>query len=129
MSALLFDDHARELVGMNADWSLYRFEAVGNPNEPPMIYRLRGAVAPPFKSGPRKGKPNWSKKDPATDKEVCDSAADHRAWGAAWERRTGLCSRCGGEGRTLASSGRDGKTYRDCRECGGNGKTRRETTP
>lgn len=50
------------------------------------------------------------------------SKADAEAMAMAFEAQSGECSRCPGNGKTVASSGVDGTTYRACARCGGTGK-------
>jgi hypothetical protein len=118
MPECLIETHAREKAGMPPEWGWYHLERIG-PNG---VWgtQIDGAIAPPFRSGPRKGEPNWKQRDPATERRVFITKPEHDAWLAAWELRTGKCSRCTGEGRLIQSSHRDGtKTYRPCEKCKG----------
>lgn len=121
----LLTEHARELLGMPPEWDSYEFEAIGAmPGHPPKLIRVAGAVAPPKVSGKNKGEPNWRKRDPATDKTAYFSPAEHEAWEATWEQKTGKCAECVGTGQKMA--GWDVKTgvrYKPCVKCGASGKS------
>lgn len=72
-----------------------------------------------YKRGPRKGRPKCDIKA-ATRVVVTDEecVADEQRWEAENEK----CHACWGEGKTIASTGPDGRTYRECRRCKGTGK-------
>jgi hypothetical protein len=114
---------AREKSGQGPGWHVFQWENLGELK----ACRLTGVVAPPLKSGKNKGEPNWKKKDKATERTVYVTDAERDAYEAAWEQRTGECSRCMGEGTTPSgcrklADGTYEKTRRPCPRCGGTGK-------
>lgn len=118
----LLNQFARELAGMPEPWQRYRFEVIAGQTKYELV-RLTGAIAPSNLSGAQKGRPNWAKLDPATERVVHFTRAELAAWHAAWEARTGLCAACQGEGRKVHAWHREtGTEYRPCRECGGSGR-------
>lgn len=122
MSGYLIEIHAREKAGMPDTWRSWLWERVGPPEAPYPFIRLTGAVVPLLTRGPRKGKPNWRRKDKATERVVTITPDEHDAWATAWQARTGKCRDCMGEGRRpWSSSARDGTTYRSCKACEGTG--------
>lgn len=118
-SGVSVEMHAREMAGETPDWRAYRFESIGNPGEPPAAYRVRGARVPLAKDG----KPNWRKKERATDREIVIAHDAHEAWLDAWEEREGRCKRCLGAGRVWRGWSRDaGHRYATCPRCSGVGR-------
>lgn len=121
----LLEEQARELAGMPEAWQLYHYQVLGPPGPGFIAFMLEGSIPPPFKSGPRKGRPNWKAADPSTKRTVYITPAQQDAWLAAWEEKTGLCRHCTGAGEICwSSSVTEGSKYRPCRECGGAGKAK-----
>lgn len=117
---MLLETHARELAGASEKWSAYEYQCLP-PGGETKCYRLKGAVAPLKKSGKAH---DWRKKDKATVKEVWITVVEHQEWLKAWEKKTGKCTNCEGEGKTLASASIHGCTYRECSQCKGTGKAK-----
>jgi hypothetical protein len=117
----LLEVHARRLLGKGEDWQLHTYETLpreGNYNTPRTHFQLTGAVPSkvPFKSGPRKGQPNY--KFHTDNAQVIISEADHRAFERTWELETGLCRDCGDTGQALAGySTAAGQSFRPCTRC------------
>jgi hypothetical protein len=80
-----------------------------------------GSVAPLKTSGKNKGYPNWQKRDKTTEKTFIVSVKDHEKWCGAWQKKTNKCAECVGTGKTIASCGANGTTYRECFKCKGTG--------
>jgi hypothetical protein len=103
---------ARGVVGI-ADWTWRKSECV----DPPGTFLVTGAVYPEkFKSGPRKGRTNYSITAPNTDRNVVVTRAQVDAAKEAWSVETGLCHACSGNDTTLH------KPTKPCKACGGSGK-------
>jgi len=119
MGISLVELHAREKSGQGEDWGVFRWEHM--PESKGML--LTGAVAKTlYKSGKRKGTPNWKLRDTSTERRIFINYAERDAWDAQWEATTGKCSRCEGKGLTVAGWSRaEGQTYRACNTCGGTG--------
>lgn len=121
MSTYLLDMHARELVKMPENWEGYSWRVLGYPDR--KLYEIKGCFTPPaITRGPRKGAPNWAKRDRSTERIVHIPFAEHEAWVEQWVERTGLCRKCLGRGEEVASVSVARTTYRQCRECLGSGK-------
>jgi hypothetical protein len=117
--ANLLDQLACEKAGQGEEWAVYRWEAM--PESRGTL--VTGAVAPPYKSGPRKGQPNWQKRDLATERRIFISYDEGYAYMLEWERKTGNCAQCQGRGKRVVGWSRDGgNRYRDCGVCKGTGK-------
>jgi hypothetical protein len=114
----IVETHAREKAGMPPEWQVWRFKWLPDQPHPDIqcYMELAGAIAPEFKSGPRKGRTNWKAKDPATIRVVVITKAEHGAWLVEWERKTGKCAECVGIGVSVWK--------RTCRKCEGTGKAR-----
>lgn len=124
------EDHAREKLGMPPEWHAFKFEKIGNyPNY--LCSAVTGAVVTTmFQSGPRKDRPNWKTRDKGTERTAYLTPDEHDAWKAAWEARTGKCSRCEGKGQLPQSWSREeGAKYRPCEACGGSGVTVAKAQP
>ncbi|QSQ14082.1 hypothetical protein [Myxococcus landrumensis] len=82
-----------------------------------------GVYSTLVKSGPRKGKPNYGKPDPGTERRLVISFVELDACKAQWEAETGKCSKCGGSGEEGAGWSKEGGSrYRTCTRCNGSGK-------
>jgi hypothetical protein len=121
----LYEEHARELVGMPAEWMAYHFEVIGNlRDEAAQVIQIHGAVAPLKVRGKYRGRPDWRKADKATERTAYFTPAIHQAWLMTWEARTGKCSRCAGDGKVMRSWSKDtGTTYTECSRCMGTGES------
>lgn len=99
-------------------WQWYRQEAIDGG------LLVTGAVCDAtYKSGPRKGLTNWSKRDKATERRILISELAMLGRRMQWERDTGKCSECFGTGAEWAGwSAKDGNRTRPCRRCGSTGK-------
>lgn len=108
----LLTEHARELLGMPPEWDAYQFQTISTIGATSIkkaeLFIVIGAVAPVKTRGKHKGTPNWSKADPATKRTAYFTPAEHDVWTAEWERKTGKCAACYGEGKRLI----------DCKKCG-----------
>jgi len=99
-------------------WQAFKWRAV-----PPDTVLVEGAVCTTlFKSGPRKGLPNWSKLDKSTRREIALSGAQIKQFQLAWEKETGKCHKCTGTCRVFQKwSAAEGITYKTCPRCAGTG--------
>jgi hypothetical protein len=68
--------YARSVYGFPPDWSAWLYQSIrpdddwsrnGNLDD---LFQVTGAVCPLYTRGPKKGKPNYKKLDPATKKTV-----------------------------------------------------------
>ena len=109
--------------GVPEGWRWFELKAIGEVGDRANgAVIIKGAVCTAvFKSGPRKGEKNWSKR--TDQRELVVSMREYDAFKEAWSTRTGLCSSCGGRGETLVRASADGnKEYGPCRMCNGTGK-------
>lgn len=119
----LLTEHAKDLLGMPADWDAYEFEAIGRTaDQPAKLYRVTGAVAPIKSRGKYKGQPNWDRLDKSTLKTAYFTPAEHDDWASQWSKRTGKCLECMGRGERFAGwSKKAGTHYKPCDKCGATG--------
>ena len=112
---------ARRVHGLPDEWEPRIYKVLGDCRQT-LGYSLTGAVpVGAISRGPRKGRPKWPPR--WSWWEVIITPADLAAATAEWVAATGLCPRCGGEGRTVRSvSITSGTEYRTCQACGGTGK-------
>lgn len=107
--------HAREKIGADDSWTVFKFECLPATNEPTQVYRMVGAVEAKGKGG----RPTW----PKPHRDVYITPAEHNAWCLAWEVRTGKCRECQGDGVVFAGWNRDsGTRTRRCHRCAGSGQ-------
>lgn len=118
------EDHARELLKMPPEWRWFRWERLPVDAKTTTHTMVTGAVCTAtFASGKRKGRTNWSKRDPNTERSVVISDSEHDAYLIQWEERTGHCHECGGTSqRWCGWSVTEGDRYRDCPRCNATGK-------
>lgn len=103
---------ARAKIGAPAAWEW----CVAKVLHPTTDILLEGGVP----VGGRTGRRRW---DGVRLQTVVVTRAEQDAACAAFEAVTGKCHRCAGSGRTLKSvSVTDGRTYRTCDRCGGDGR-------
>ena len=103
-----------ESRGVPPGWRWNNLKAIGESRKEGACV-MTGAVYPEtFKSGPRKGQDNPAKRTDVREMVITFTELD--AFIAAWEQRTGLCSKCDG-GQAVASSGVSGTTYKPCTAC------------
>lgn len=110
--------------GVPDGWQWYRLE-VADTKAPrhQSASLVTGAVCTErFKSGKRKGDLNWAKRDKRTERTLVITFADFDAYMAAWERKTGVCIKCDGNGtRSVGWSSTEGHTLVHCSACDGTG--------
>lgn len=108
-----------------AKWERKNYAPTGGrgPNE---FMLVTGAVCPEvYKSGPRKGSENWSKRDRSTEMVAAVILSDLDAFELEWEQKTGLCKTCVGSGQEWRGWNRKtGDRFEECRRCGGTGKVK-----
>jgi hypothetical protein len=96
-------------------WEPYLYERIGNDG-----VLMTGSVPRLLKSGPRKAKKTWDRKD---GKKVIVTHAEMDAEKADYIVRTGNCGECFGLGQvTVGWSAKDGKKIAQCKVCNGTGK-------
>jgi hypothetical protein len=78
-SLSIFDRACHDLHDLPEGWqgNTYTRAMKGNVS---VGVNVRGAVSPPYLRGPRKGEPNWPKRDEATERVVY---VPHEAYAAA----------------------------------------------
>jgi hypothetical protein len=104
---------ARRKIGDRAGFQFYRWECIGDD----ML--LTGCVCDSaYTRGPRKGKPKYD----GRPIQAIVSDGELKAERLRYEAETGRCSDCLGIGKTIASAGKGGTTYRACSACQGTGK-------
>jgi hypothetical protein len=118
----LVSEHARERLGMPEGWECYHFAWLP-PNGKGTHMHLKGAVAPVITKGPNKGRKNWKKRDPATEREDLISREEQGAYDRRWSEATGNCLECVGKGERFVSwSQAEGRKTKPCPDCNGTGR-------
>lgn len=118
MAFKLLCDQAREKAKMPADWFGYKFRVLPESLDPAEVYEITGAVAPLKARAAGEFDRDWRKKDRSTVKVVFITVQDHKAWIRDWEKRTGKCSVCLGDGKQwMGWSLTNGDKYEPCRRC------------
>lgn len=101
------------------DWRWYALKHV----DPDITLVTGGVCRVMFKSGPRKGQPNWSAMDKATERTIGIKRSDDDTFRRQWELKTGRCHVCCGRGQQFWGwSKAYGCRYRPCSRCGATGK-------
>lgn len=120
----LFQEQLTEIV-RTPGWHWYKIRSVGS------FTIFNGAVCTIlYKSGPKKGRLNWTTRDKSTEREIILTNGDIDRWRKAWSERTGKCLRCTGDGRmVIRVSASEGTSYRECRLCLGTGERLKEWGP
>ncbi len=114
--------------GAPKGWQWFSIQVVGDLTDRPSgAFLLEGAMRPPdYTRGKWKGQPNWSKRDKSTDRKIVITTRDYDERKRRWVLETGTCAECD-SGKTVASCGISGTTYRDCQTCNGTGRIAQPT--
>jgi len=107
---------ARRKLGVPAEWTIYSLEILDDGN-----YLAKGAIEGTTVAGKKK----WM----GREKVATIAPAELREERMRYERTTGKCHYCLGEGKVAAKWERDvGTTYATCKRCLGTGQAK-EVTP
>ena len=111
----------RKKYSLSDAFQFFSWQCMPHGAKEVIYYELAGGVPQAkFKSGPRKGRWNYSTCiDRMTLRVTAPELLQHEH---EYIEATGNCSECMGEGKTLASIGISGTTYRECKRCSGTGK-------
>jgi len=113
---------AQRLHGMPNGW---RWAKVNSHNKPEDYILVEGGVLTVWKRGPRKGTPRW----PVKLDSIWMRRGEINQVSDEWERETGQCHRCGGDGQESVGWNKEtGRKLRECRRCKGSGKSPQGTT-
>ena len=117
-----YREHAASKHKLPDGWEIYKWEVV-NYGTPAEALGVTGAVCTAvFSKGPRKGSRNWAKMDRATVMSIRFTDREHATFLLLWEKSTGTCSKCSGNGTVLVSwSAANGSVYGECPKCSGTG--------
>lgn len=113
----IYNRVARRLHGLSEDWRWYSLERIGGGT------LVKGAVCTAvYTRGKLKGETNWSKRDLSTEFTLVVTPEQYEAERLDWERETGKCVDCGGDGKEFAGWRRDvGALHRPCKRCSASG--------
>jgi hypothetical protein len=121
-----YSEHARKIGNLPPEWKWFHIERLPHLGECQTIL-IRGAIAPAFTRGKRKGQTNWRARDKATEREFYITPAQHKVFLAEWEQSHGACYHCQGSCQELARWSVDrGTEYRPCSRCKATGKPPQE---
>ena len=122
MRLSLLEQQVKEKFHFSDNWSSYSWEHKTTDRLGYSV--IVGAIAPLITRGKNKDKRNWKKQERDSQRVVTITDQEHKDWLDEWEQRTGKCSRCEGNGKTIASfSIETGIVYRECFKCKGTGKS------
>jgi hypothetical protein len=103
-------------------WAVNRWEKFPKHDTRTLYWEIEGAVCPPFKSGKRKGKPNWTRRDIATQRTIVVTPEEYEAWAKQWAEKTGGCPACHQTGQEWVSWTKgEGSKFKPCPDCDGTG--------
>jgi hypothetical protein len=109
--------------GVPEGWRWYSLNAVGESRTQGGVLITGAVCTETITRGLRKGEPNWKKRDRATERELFATFSQLDAVRDQWERDTGKCASCGGDGQESAGwIRRTGTLYRPCTRCNATGK-------
>ena len=82
-----------------------------------------GVCVEKFSRGPRKGRPNWARRDKAKDRTLYVRMDEFNAFLVEWERDTGKCHKCKGSTQEWVGwSKAEGDRMKPCTRCEATGK-------
>jgi len=103
---------------MPEEWCVFSFTWLDD-----RAMELKGAVAPLYVRGSKKGCRNWKKMDKTTVQTFLLLSSEIEEGIERWEHETGKCHVCQGTGSKLVGWSRaEGKKYKTCDKCNGTGK-------
>jgi len=107
-----------ESKGVPPGWKWHGW-STATDDVPDGFLRLKGCVpSGVYTRGPRKGRPNFSKPVPGSERVLFINLDELEAFTAEWERTTGLCRHCGDTGlKWNGWSAAEGNSYIAC-NCG-----------
>ena len=100
----LLEEHAKDIIG-SGEWEAIMYECLPL-GEKTQVYHLQGEVK--------------SKIDKQT-RDVYFTPKDHEGWLQNWEKETGKCSKCCGEGKIIFSVSAKETKCKACPKCNGSG--------
>ena len=103
-------------------WEVFIWETI-NMDTPNEAIQFTGAVVnETFKSGPRKGRKNFAKRDKSTEMKLVMTRPELHAFRENWGAENGKCPTCLGSGQVFQSWNHEtGTTYRECNRCKASG--------
>ena len=116
----LLEVHAKESIEIPEGYEIVKYETI-NRN----IFKITFAKVSEYKSGKKKGKPKFEKKDRIIF--TC-SIQEHRTWEKQWSKKTDICYYCTGKGQTLKrvykleNENEYRREFITCSICNGSGK-------
>lgn len=107
-----------------------KYDEINNrPDDQAYSQMMGGVCNVVFKSGKRKGKSNWSKRDRTADRTLIFSRAEINAFLFAHCEHHGWCFECVGRGAQCHRAGDDGIFYVACKKCSGSGNAQNVENP
>lgn len=119
MNLRIIEDRLRQEYSLPDGFEFWKWKCFPESGGETIYVEFTGGVVPPFKSGPRKGKPNYRN---ATGNRVFNVTVEQaRQWESDYERETGRCRVCRGSGEELKKLNciTGEKVMRVCRRCNG----------
>lgn len=103
------------------NFHFYKWECFPHNGKTIYVEYTGAIVNAVYKSGPKKGQPNFSKS--TGDREFQVTMEQEARWMADYEQETGNCSSCEGKKQEWAGwSAAEWHKFRECRKCKGSGK-------
>jgi len=125
----LLMEYFRATNDLPEGWRWVSFKVLDHVGKNPKDWHFAqydGAVYPHLITrGPRKGRPNYRKPVPGTQRTVILDDRAFEAWKLQWQNDTGLCCVCAGSGEVWAGwSAAEGNRTRPCDDCNTTGQVR-----
>lgn len=129
-------EYLKERYGLPDEWVWCSFESIDPPTYEHSIYK--GGVYPfAITKGKHKGRTNYRKPLPGTERTCVINGREFEVWLPTWEAKTGKCHECRGTGqRWIGWNAAEGNRHCDCERCGATGnapasriEARRAETP
>ena len=121
MNLRIIEAHLRKQNGLPDDFHFYHWECFPHGRQITLYIELTGCRCPLKTRGEWKGRPNFKKRERGSDQKFTVLTSEIEQIESDYEQETGKCRQCEGVGKTVASFGISGTTYRECSRCKGTG--------
>jgi hypothetical protein len=111
-----YGEAGKDKLSTEIGFDFFRFERIEGD-----MMLLEGSLTKIITRGKNKGDVRWL---PEGERKTVMTADETIVWCEKYEKETGNCAQCFGEGKVMNSwSAKDGTKYRPCNRCSGSGKS------